>query len=368
MVARKSQPVRIIHGALDETANHEIVLRGVIDPASLPHLCVDDYQREALPLSSLSSIIDALKEEETLPDVELGMRGENFGTEKGGVVVLLDPVYIVDGLQRINAAQHFLATNPKASVRLGATVHFGTTKEWERDRFRILNTLRSKVSPNVLLRNERENSKAVLMLFGLSTADKNFVLHDRVSWSQRMKRGELLSALMLAKTTGMLHSHKAATRGTSIADLVPGLDKAVDTFGIQNMRGNIRAFFELVDECWGIRRVQYREGASYMKGTFLTVLAKILSNHHDFWQQDADERKLFVEASLRRKLALFPTNDPTVVNLASSGGKARESLYLLMRDHINSGKRTKRLTSRVADIGISDEDEMDEGNGDCAAA
>lgn len=348
MVSKSEGPVKILAGALDETPNKEVILRGVVSLTTLSHLKVDDYQREALPLTGLTSILGALKAGENLPDIELGMRGEDW-VMKDGVHTLKDPVYIIDGFQRVNAALHHLSQHQDADVRIGAAVHFGTTKEWERERFRILNTLRNKVSPNVILRNKREQSPAVQMLYALSTTDKVFVMHDRVSWSQRMTRGELISALTMAKVVGGLLSHKAPTRRVTIDELVPALDKAVEIFGIQNMRANVRGFFDLIDECWGIRRIQYREGAAYVKGTFLNVLARFLSDHLDFWRE-SDEKVLAVDASLRRKIAQFPVHDPQIANLASSGGKSREMLYMLLREHVNSGKRTRHLRTRMGDV------------------
>lgn len=353
-------PIRIINCALDETPKGEIVLRGVVDQDSLVHLKVDDYQREAAPLTALSSIIGALKNGETLPDIELGMRGHTC-SERDSTAHLKDSVYIIDGFQRVNGALHFLAQNPGANVRLGATIHFGTTKEWERERFRILNTLRSKVSPNVILRNSKADSPAVSSLYSLSTSDKGFAMCGRVSWNQRMTRGEIISALTMLKVVGLLHSHKVAARSTRVDELVPALDKVADTFGINTLRANTKAFFELVDECWGVKRIQYREGAIYVRGTFLNVLARVISDHHDFWRQP-DEKMFVVEASLRRKISLFPINDPQIISLAGGNGKAIDMLYILMRDHVNSGKRTKRLKSRRGDtVSMDNNDDLEEG-------
>lgn len=345
MVGKSTGPVRLVSAAIDETPRGEIVLRGVIEAGTLDRLHVDDYQREALPLTSLSSIIDALKSGEVLPDIELGMRGESYSVKEDGVHVLRDPTFIIDGLQRVNGALHLRNTNPDVPVRLGATVHFSTTKEWERDRFRILNMMRSKVSPNVLLRNRRETNPAMDLLHTLSTTDKSFVLHGRVSWGQRMTRQELITALTFAKVVGVLHTHKAPAKRSNIDDLVPALDKSVEVFGVTAMRENTRTFFNLIDECWNIRRIQYKEGATYIKGSFLYILALYLSDHHDFWVQP-DEKKLFVAADLRRKIGQFPIHDPSIANLASSGGKARDMLYMMFRDHVNSGRRTKRPRSR----------------------
>jgi hypothetical protein len=361
MVAKTKTIVKMESAALDETHNKDIILRGVVSVDSLSNLLLDDYQREAMPLTALSSILKAIEAGQSLPDIELGMRGGSYyESQDTGEFTLRDPIYIIDGQQRVNGALHIAQTKPGVSIRIGATLHFNTTKKWERERFRILNSLRSKVSPNVLLRNMREDSKAVSALHLLSF-DKNFVLHDRVSWQQRMLRSELVTALTFAKLTLMLHSHKGRGHSrTNINELVPALDRTLDTIGVTAFRKNMVSFFDLVDECWGIRRVQYREGAAYMRGNFLTVLARLLSDHVDFWKSP-DEKVLFVDAPLRRKLAGFPIHDPAVQNLAGSGGKSREMLYMLMRDHINSGKRTKRLTARAGADVIFDGDGEDGG-------
>lgn len=352
----KAQPVKMIHAALDENESKDIILRGLVVADTLTNLQVDTYQREAMPLTSLSSILSAIEGRQALPDIELAMRGGRFEETKDGLFIMRDPIYIVDGQQRVNGGIHILNTKPDIPVRIGATLHFNTTRAWERERFRILNSLQQKVSPNVLLRNMAEDSRAVQMLYSLTTTDKNFVLSDRISWKQRMMRTEMISALTIAKICGILHTHKVRGIRTSIAELVPILDKSVDIVGIQNLRRNVVAFFDLIDECWGIRRVQYREGAAYMRGPFLFMLARLLSDHHDFWKQP-DEKQLFIEAPLRRKIAGFPITDPQVNTLAGAGGKSREYLYMLLRDHINSGRRTKRLTSRLGDLVDFSEDD-----------
>jgi hypothetical protein len=340
--------IRIINAALDEIgsgSDKKIVLRGVVDPICLQHLKVDDYQREAQPLQGQASILDALTNLEALPDIELGMRGQRF-SEDGHDILLHDDVYIVDGLQRVTTAIHFRATNPGKDVRLGATIHFDTTKMWERDRFRILNSTRLKVSPNILLRNMRDESSALRVLYGLTQTDNNVPLKGRVQWGQRMARGELITALVFLKVAGMLHTHKAPAQSTSITQLVPALNRVHDVFGVMAMQSNVKVFWELVDECWGIRRVQYREGAVHLRGTFLLVLAKFLSDHYDFWPDDA-EKKLVIPTDLRKKIKAFPvTTDQHVMQLTGSSGQAKQMLYLLLLNHVNAGRRTRRLRSR----------------------
>lgn len=92
----------------------------------------------------------------------------------------------------------------------------------------------------------------------------------------------------------------------------------------------------------GIHSIQKRLEAVQIKEVFLLALAWLFSDYLNFWQGDF----LFVEASLRRKLKQFNLRDPDVERLAGSGGRSREILYLLLRNHINSGKRTQHLQMR----------------------
>jgi hypothetical protein len=111
------------------------------------------------------------------------------------------------------------------------------------------------------------------------------------------------------------------------------------------MKENIKTFFDLVDEVWGVRVVQYRELSPHLRGGFLMMLARFLSNHLDFWRGD-DGHKLFIEVDIRRKMGSFPINDPGIAPLTSSAGASRHVLLDYFVNHINSGKRTKKLRLR----------------------
>lgn len=336
--------VKVLTGILDEHEGN-IVLRGVLDPETLDALRSDDtYQREPGTLASLSSLLSAYASNEPIPDIELGMRGQKYKENKDGSFVLFDPVFMIDGLQRITAARHFIKSTPGAAPRIGFTLHFATDRDWEADRFEVLNTKRNKVAPNVLMRGMKERSRCAAMLYGVTTNEKDSPLYERVSWTQRMQVGELISAMTLARTVGTLHSHFAAARYTSYQELVPALDRVADIVGLQAMRENVRTFFEIVDQCWGIRLVTYRDGAAYLRGTFLMTLARVFSDHENFWKGDG--KRLFLDADTRRKLQSFKVHDPHVKALAASSGKSRDILYNLIIEHLDSGKRQNRLSKR----------------------
>lgn len=358
-------PVRLFHAALDEVANSPagIVIRGSLDLNTLHNLRTDDYQRSVQPLSSQDNILDALKKGDRLPDLDLGMRGTNFSSPPGSDNFELgDHVFIIDGLQRQSTIIYFMGVRPDVPITIGATVHLNTTKEWERERFHKLNNWRHKLSPNVLLRNMRDDNPVLLMLYGLSH-DKSFIMCERISWDQRMRRQDLLTAFNLLRIVGRLHAHKGPGQSGAMEELARGMVKIASNASLPAMRANLHTFFGLVDECWGVRSVQYKEGAVYMRTTFLSVLAKLLSDAHDFWQ-DKDEKKLFVSADLRRKIGQFPVNDPTVSHLCASSGKARDVLYVMLRDHINS-RRKNKLRMRSEALCVFDGN--DEGSEEAAA-
>lgn len=349
--------IKVIKGALDETPQGDIILRGVVAPESLHLLLVDEYQREVLPLASINKLAKAF-EKGGVPDIELGMRGQRV-IEREGLFYLQDPTYIIDGLQRNTAAMLLVDRGGDILPSVGAKIHFGTTVEWEREMFRILNQDRLKISPNVLLRNWRHDYAAVAMLYNL-TQDGGFVLGGRVAWGQRMLRKELMTATTLAKVVARLHAHFGPGKSTRIDQVARGLENVQGVVGKQMMKENVKTFFDVIDSAYGIRRVQFKQGATYMRGAFLMTLARVFSNHTDFWRGD-NVKQLFVEASLLRKIAQFPYSDPQIVQLSSSGGKAPDILYMLMVNHINSGKRTRRLKPRHLDYPEMDVDDPDDG-------
>ena len=336
--------IQIHSGALDEVTikgEKRIILRGIVEMTDLHKLQYDTYQREAQPLAAQQSIVAAIKSGEPLPDIELGMRGQKFKERADGVIELYDQVFIIDGLQRVSTAIYAI-TGLDAKPRLGATIHFDTTREWERQRFHTLNVSRLKVNPAVIIRNMADHSPMIRLLLDL-TRDPVFALKDRVQWNQRMRKGELISARVLLRAAGRLHGHIAPGATNITADLVEGMDKLVTKLGSRPVSDNIAQFYEIVDEAWGIRKVSYIEGARHLRGTFLFALASFLSDHTDFWTGN----KLTMAADLRRKLRAFPVNtDPNIGNLTGASGKATELLYMLLADHINSGKRTRRLRHR----------------------
>ncbi len=333
--------VKVIHAGLDEDEDGSIILRGRIDPETLDALQIDDYQREILPVSNINQIMQGFEPGGSVPDIDLGMRGART-RDADDVFTLLDDVYIIDGQQRVTAAKRYRLQGKVP--RLGATIHFNTTKKWEIDRFRTLNADRIKVSPNVLIRNTRDEYDVISALYNMSENDNQFVMKGRICWSQSKQRLHLITALTMLKAIGIMHSHLSPGLSGMGKELCPALEKTFDLVGRNIFRENVRTYFQIIEDCWGIRTVTYA-GACHLRNTFLFSLARLLCNHPTFWR----ENKVFIEMDLLRKLKTFPVQDPTVQQLSGAGGQAGKMLYSLMVEHINRGKRTKRLKQRIAD-------------------
>lgn len=337
--------IRIINGALDEDENSTsgLILNGRLDPYTLHFLKVDEYQRA---LGDRPDIYTALKEGRVVPNIEVGIRGQDFTTE-GDDYIIRSPAFIIDGWQRIGTARRLLEAIPDHPIRIFASIHFGTSPEWERHRFTELNKNVKRISPNLHLRNMRDQNSAVLKLYNISTTDRSFALYKKISWQQNAQRGELMSALTFAKTVAYLHSHRANILGSSVERVSEGLARVQQAVTPATFQRNVYAFFNLIDTCWPMSGIEYRQQAPQIKATFLTELARLLSRHVTFWEHN--DNTLAISADDRRKLAKFPLNDPQVMQLAGTGGAARQILYRLLVDHMNSGRRTQRLRDRYED-------------------
>lgn len=334
--------VVIVNPGLDELPGNKLVVRGRLRPDTLQALQSDSYQREII--SSRTKILGITKclQAGTITDIVLGTRGEKYNVLTDGSIQLVNPTFIIDGQQRVNAAVTWMRKDPAAEPAFGAMVYFNSTEEFERDLFQKLNTKGTRVSPSILLRNMEREYVVVKELLDL-TRSPGFVLRDRVSWEQNMHRDKLITAAVFASTIGYLHSHLGSAHNAKIDESARSLQAMYDKIG-PIFIANVRVFFDLIEDCWGLRNVAYREGASYIKGNFLASLAILLSDHPEFW----NGMQLVIPREIKAKLKKFPISDPQVVKFSGAGHQARGWLNDKLVVFINSGKRTRRLVSRYA--------------------
>lgn len=342
--------IKLLNSGLSEDENGEIIAVGFLDIEAMGALKIDDYQREFLRpggAGKRTSIQNAVDSHVRLPSIVVGMRGERFSS-RGETMYLEDPAYIVDGLQRVFTLKEYAEKHPEESgkLRIGAEIRFDTTKESEKELFHALNAYRTAVSGNVLLRNMRDKNKGVMTLYGLSMSDTSSPLFKRVQWNQRMTRGELITAIMLAHVANSLHTTESETghkfRG-NMERVAQGLEQHVDQFGMKQFRENIVTFFGMMDEVFHLGKIEFREKAASIKGNFLMVLSQMLAQHQNFWHGN----KLLVGADYKRKLAMFPLDEPEIARLSASGTMAQPILFKMLCDHMNRGRRLNRLHPRV---------------------
>lgn len=347
--------VRLQNASLDEREGI-VVAHGWLDIEALNELLVGDYQREILEASRggrKTRIEKALESDVRLPDISLGMRGDTYSA-RGQTMTLENDVYIIDGLQRVSGLRAYAVKYPDKAkdLRIGCEVRFNTTRETEKELFTALNLNRTAMSPNVILRNARDENKAVLTLYGLSNSDVTFPLYGKVSWNQRMTRGEVTSALTLAKSCLVLHhgtmtghSRGGGTGETNVRGIGGRLDKAAAFVGLSMFRTNVHHFISAVDEVWGIKGIKYSDLATHLRSNFMFALAKMVSDHENFW----DGKKLIIDGATKQKLKNFPLDDPSIIKLSSSGSGAAQLLYRHLVDHFDKGKRINRLVRRKGD-------------------
>jgi hypothetical protein len=329
--------LKILAGALDDV-NGNIVLRGIIDPVTYSDIKIGEYQREEGTLSELSKLIAAIKAGSQLPDIEIGVRGMNY-SERSGVFYVEHDCYVVDGQQRLTAARRVRLEDPTANIRLGALLHFGSNAAWECERFKILNLFRRKVSPNILLRNEKDHSSSVQAMVNMTASDKEFVLRDRVAWGQKMGRGELVTALTLFKTLGMLHSHFGPGLSVKVEEIVKSTDKTMDLIGPNIWRANARTFFATIEGTFGLTAIAFRDLSPQIKGGFLRALAKTFADHQNFWE----DNRLKIDRIDLDKLRQFPLRDPGILSLVNGNSQVNAILYNRVVQHLNSGRKKNRM-------------------------
>jgi hypothetical protein len=330
-------------GNLGDDEEGSTILIGFLDlVSSINNLTPSWYQRAAgfSPQKIRQLSTDFLAGDQ-MPPIVLGMRGENFDVLEDGTIRLLDPTYVVDGLQRWYAALAVMEQRP--ALRLAVMVYLNTTEESEIALFRKLNTKRTGVSPSIHIRNEKNHSRVAATLYGMSANQPDFALFERVAWDQRFYEKDLVSGATLLLVLTQLHVHILRVQPSNrVIELLPLIDKNIDHVGLQKSRENLIHFFDVLDELWCIRNILLRNRGTYhLKQGWLITLAKLFSDFTEFW--DASDKTLFVSAALKRDLARLDPKDEECVRLAAGTKSARELLYQLFVQNLNKGRVNKLI-------------------------
>ena len=325
--------VRILNGGLEEDSDtKEIVLRGVIDPATLKYIRMDWYQREqGFSKSHNNEIVAAFFAGSKISDITIGMRGHRCKSH-GDIYQLLDRCYCIDGGQRLYCAAIATKERPDVRIRLGAKVHFGTTEEIENEMFCKLGTTQVRVAASVLVRNRKKKSAAANLMVRLNT-DDSFALKSRVQWNQVKTRHELISGFSFARVIAALHSHKGgALKSSKTYELLEALDQLVEKIGADNFAGNTIRFFDAIDKCWTLRQLSgaRTEHRPHLELEFLLTVAGLLSSYSEFWDGIPRDFFSFPDKYVKRlrgfKLADYLNTTPRV---------PKDALFEILRKRLN---------------------------------
>jgi hypothetical protein len=315
----------------------EIVVRGVLDSDTLVGLQKPKYQREVLAGKKMEGLMEAHRKAR-VPDIVLNMRGDRFIVRDDGSIELLDPVFMVDGLQRVSSAIMVMKEDGDVTPRIGALVSINRDESWEREQFEILNNHQTKLSPNINLRNQAALVPAINVLWRL-TQDDSFVMKGRVQWTQSGNKSDLITATTYVKTVGRLLSHWGSGKGSTVSEVAKGLDLIMGEIGAKAFKGNVKAFFDLLDECWGLSEVEVKN-STLLKNGFLFVVAQLLADYPIFW----NGYDLEVPANLKAKLKKIKVTDPSVdLAVSSTSSTSRSLLRTMLLAELQKGMRGGHL-------------------------
>ena len=336
--------IKLRHGLVLPPVHERVVIRGELEPETLLSLQYDWYQRGTVAPKKIKELMEGIeKSSENFPDLTIGMRGQQHDITNSEVI-LHDPTYIIDGLQRWTAC--IMLMEKGILPYMGCKVFLGSDIDFELRMFRDLNSKRTSMSASVLLRNEKEYSRVAGTLWGLAR-DPKFAMCGRVAWDQQVDKtlnGQLLRGVTLLDVLFMLHGHVPTvvfTRGPVVKRLY-ALEKYIDAIGLQQARENLTTFFDIVDEAWGIRGNQIRYNVTFLTNGWLQTLAKLFSDHREFWR----DAELSVSAPLMRDLKRIRWTDQNLEMMARGNATAHEHLKSAFLDVINKGKSTGRLVDR----------------------
>lgn len=338
--------IRIYNAAIEhDDAEFDLdVLRGTIDQNFLRLLKQDWYQRsEGFSEKEIRELAEHYFRHQKVPDIIVGMRGHRVRREGENVFWLLDPCYVIDGVQRSLAARVAIQSRPDLQLRIGVKAFFDTDDKIENDLFCEINGTQQRVSASVLVRNKYKLSRASKQLYDV-TMNSDFALKDRIGWDQKLSAGQCMRGFALGSIAGALHIHKGSVANGSAYAVLDALDEVVLKIGEETFATNIIKFFDIVDTCWGIR---HDKEPKCLNKTFLCVLARLFSGYDLFW--DAEELRL--PEKYFKRLSSFDWNaiKAHVTQVTKSNKDAKDVMFEVLRNRLKldpfTGRRPPRDTT-----------------------
>ena len=339
--------VNAVLSTLEREGQTTTVLQGSLDRTSVGDLLYDKYQRLVVPGPKQKELIMSVRAG-TVPPITLGVRGSALRDGGNGTFYVPESVFTIDGRQRNASFMKLEELEPGASPLLRVLVYFNTTYTWERRLFLQLNLNGLRLAANVVARDLADDYLIIEDLLHLTRSNMVFPLWERVCWEQRFRKGELINARTFLQTCGLVHANFGPTRSSDTEAIVAGNQAVAEAIGSKQFLANVEAFWNLVEGCWGVKNIEYRQSATQLKGGFLSVLARLLQSCPEFWVSPTKKAEaaglrsqLVIGKNRRDRLRTFPLQDPTVVAMAGGnvGKMGNTPFYVMLLDHMNHGLR-----------------------------
>lgn len=337
--------VRIINPTWEKRESVEFI-RGPLDTSTIHLIKVDLYQRGSRDDAHRKRLMEAFKRGDPVPDVELGLRGNNIiaiGAPDDTVPQIIetkDDLYNMDGLQRVSALIQCMKENPKFKADLSCRIQLHTTRETEEQLFLIFNKGRKQVPNNIHLRNLHTSVKCIGLLKRLSEDDPSFALHRRICWIDKLRDHEFSLAQPIVKALRCLHSRHVSSSVDSIIALADSLNELENKIGMELFEANTRYFFNVVDKCWEVRSIVLSGTPYCMKYEFLKSLGNLFGRHTNFWEGC----RLIVPDVYIEALKKFPFSDKNVKDdISERGKKACNKVYHRLVNFLDSKRRVNKL-------------------------
>lgn len=299
--------IEIINVSKPEQTNLTTSVTGEVEWESLDRIQIPSYQREEIP-KQIEKVFVSAQKLEPIPPIELCVRTKNWDIDARSRIMLIeDPVYIIDGQQRKCAMQKVFREGMNDIVpRLRATVFLGSNETWESDRFNVLNFDPIKVSPSVFMKNQSLRMPSIAMLYCL-TQTREHCLFNKVQWSQAKQRQNIFTSLIYGSAVACMLAGREIKSTKN--DLPRKLEELRLQYGDDNFKQNARIMFEIYNEIWKIDSFTYADKVIQVKGNFVRAFGMFLGMHNEFWRENGNSRVLMVENRIIEKLKRFPIEE-----------------------------------------------------------
>ncbi len=339
--------IEIYNVSKPERSNATISVTGEVEWDSLEKIWIPSYQREEIP-KQIEKIFMAAQQLEPIAPIELAVRTKGWEIDaKSRIMMIGDPVYIIDGQQRKCGMQRIFREGMNDRVpRLRATIFLETTEEWESDRFNVVNFDNIKVSPSVYMKNQSLRMPSIAMLYCL-TQTREHALFGKVQWSQVKQRQNIFTSLIYGSAVACMLAGREI-RSTK-NELPKKLEELRLQYGDENFKQNARIMFDIYNEIWNIDSFTVADKVIQVKGNFVRAFGMFLGMHKEFWREAGPSKVLQIENRIIDKLKRFPIDDRMIQATFESTKLAVQEGARLFTSFVNKNiRREEKKLSMTA--------------------